>query len=130
MLDHRRAFARTIHTLRNRQPLHQIVGGGLDHFESGRAARPWLNLVLRLLPRFAAAGRRVLVGNVTSGPQSGPQQSINRKNTKAAEKKYDGECNNIGMFKRPNQNSVHADKGRAERQCPRGSPSPLSMVLP
>jgi hypothetical protein len=126
MLDHRRAFARTIHTLRNRQPLQQIVGGGLGHFESGLAARPWLNLVLRL-PRFAAAGRRVLVGNVTGGPQSWPQQSIKRKHTKAAEKKHDGECNNIGMFKRPNQNSVHADKESSEHQCPRGSPSPLIM---
>jgi hypothetical protein len=68
-----------------------------------------------------------LVGNVTGGPQSGPQQSIKRKNTKAAEKKYGGECNNISMFKRPNQNSIHADKESSEHQCPRGSPGPLSM---
>jgi hypothetical protein len=45
----------------------------------------------------------------------------------AAEKKYDDECKNIGMFKRPNQNSVKADKESSEHQCPRGSPSPLSM---
>jgi hypothetical protein len=126
MLDHRRAFARTIHPFRNRLPLQQIVGGGLEHFESGLAARPWLNLVLRL-PRFAAAGRRVLVGNVTGGPQSGPQQSINRKNTEAAEKKYDSECYNIGMCKRRNQNSVKAHKENTQHQCPRGSPSPLSV---
>ena len=93
----------------------------LDH-----RARPWLSLVLRLL-RFAAAGRRILVVDVMGGPQSWPQQSTKRKNTKAAEKKYDGECNNIGMFERPNQNSIHADKESSEHQCPRGSPSPLSI---
>jgi hypothetical protein len=88
MLDHRRAFTRTIHSLRNRQPLQQIVGGGFEHFESGHAARPWLSLVLRLL-RFAAVGRRVLVVDVMGGPQSWPQQSTKRKHTKAAEKKYE-----------------------------------------
>jgi hypothetical protein len=61
------------------------------------------------------------------GPQSGPQQSKKRKNTKAAEKKYDGECNNIGMFERPNQNSVHADEESSEHQCLRGSPIPSIM---
>ena len=88
MLDHRRAFTRTIHSLRNRQPLQQIVGGGFEHFESGHAARPWLSLVLRLL-RFAAVGRRVLVVDVMGGPQSWPHQSTKRKHTKAAEKKYE-----------------------------------------
>jgi hypothetical protein len=122
------ARLRTIHALRNQPPRRQIVGGRLEHLESGLAAQLMAQSILtqsilRLLP-IAAAGWRVTAVNVTGGTQSGPQQSRKRKNTKAAEKKYDGECNNIGVFKRPNQNGAPADKESSEHQYLRRSPSP------
>jgi hypothetical protein len=44
------------------------------------------------------------------GIQREPQQLRKCKNNKAGENKHDGERNNVGMFKRPNQKDVHADK--------------------
>jgi len=69
--------------------------------------RVLVRAILRL--GFAAAPWRVLVVDAMGGTKGAPQQSRDRKNNKAAENKYDGKCNNVGMFKRPNHKGVHAD---------------------
>jgi hypothetical protein len=75
-------------------------------------------------------GRWARLGRQCDGWTSEWATAIDKaQKTKAAEKKYDGECNNIGVFERLTQNSIHADKERLRAPLPARLAKSIEYVL-